>query len=1198
MPIKPPNLDDRRYADIVREARALIPQYCPEWTNLSDADPGITLVQLFAWMTEMTIYRLNRVPDKTYVHFLNFIGEERRDALPAIVPITFAPSGKAQTLIELPPYTRCSTRQVSGSEALHYLTTDALTVHDAKIERVVAARAGDAPTVREISFDTDDEFEQVVVFGGGRGIQPFRMDATEHGPNAYTPYHYLYLAHDDFRFMDFKLDEVNRPGRLRLRTATEENLPIAAMFRWERFTAGHWVPMDAVEEEEEVLGVPEVSLVAHMPKPDEILSFGHEDDPFPIPEVLAEERRWIRGTIDYERWLAARMQEDLEITWRDDRGGDERLITNWDVRATGRHLEYFIQDMPPIRPGWTVRFTMVDRSMPAGRSGYFPRYRFSYRKGDAWEVIAPDRVRYQGTTIVLSGPFTDMATDGYNLRAERLESVNLRAMMPNLEIEGTWLRPVVLYLANGPETGAAGPIELSALPAQPFQPANTLPPLVGMKFFVGADVLENRSQRPVMVEVEIGFELDGELVEEPKDAYHLQLTYRAADTWRVVHTEDGKYAKFTFADLDAEGALEAGRRRIRIFVDPKENLKGLFRSEIGGVETCWLRFELTRAQLSRQADSKSPPMPISLRVYAVRMGVDGVIGKNIYEQPMPGLKVATVEHRETNRRMSRAIVRAAGRLSEHHPFDTFIDLRDDFEPRTAQPTPDGGETALAEVSSAHTALYLKLSEPLPMGVRHAFTFRCRGETFLPSGVSALWEELEQVGPGRLRWRRLLGSDEEDRVYKLDRSGVLAFEYANPVTPSTRDGAWIRVLFRTPKGEELPALPPISHLMLNTVDAANLHEFRMEKFSGQGVPHQSIKLRRQPLFLHPEEETETAFANPDQFPDLRVFVTEEDGERREWRRAPGNTLLTASKDDRVFTVDSVEATLTFGNGIRGKIAPVGNYNISIEVYHVVPGEAGNLGPRRIVVCESFGDVVQLSNVLPAAGGRNAESIDEILRRAPSVLTSRDRAVTRMDFEVIAKEASGEVARAACDGRMADDGEVEIVILPNRMDNELIPDPFLATGLKEHVQKYLAKRCLVNVAPKVRLATFQPVDVSLMVRLRPNANFVLVREHAKAWVRRFLDPYLGGLDGLGWPFRGTLFAQDFGRMVTDLPEVRHVVEVQVYPVDTDAGGLMPRPGGPGDAGPGWERGEGHTTLVLDRSDLFVLRHVRIVSEEGEA
>ena len=46
MPIKPPNLDDRQYADILEEMMQLIPQYCPEWTNLGPADPGVTLVQL------------------------------------------------------------------------------------------------------------------------------------------------------------------------------------------------------------------------------------------------------------------------------------------------------------------------------------------------------------------------------------------------------------------------------------------------------------------------------------------------------------------------------------------------------------------------------------------------------------------------------------------------------------------------------------------------------------------------------------------------------------------------------------------------------------------------------------------------------------------------------------------------------------------------------------------------------------------------------------------------------------------------------------------------------------------------------------------------------------------------------------------------------------------------------------------------
>ena len=122
MPIKPPNLDDRRYEDILAEAETLIPQYCPEWTNLGDADPGMTLVQLFSWMTELTIYRLNRVPDKTYIHFLNFIGEERNRAEPSVVPVTFTMLNPGS--LEVAPETSVSTRQQENNPALELVTVD------------------------------------------------------------------------------------------------------------------------------------------------------------------------------------------------------------------------------------------------------------------------------------------------------------------------------------------------------------------------------------------------------------------------------------------------------------------------------------------------------------------------------------------------------------------------------------------------------------------------------------------------------------------------------------------------------------------------------------------------------------------------------------------------------------------------------------------------------------------------------------------------------------------------------------------------------------------------------------------------------------------------------------------------------------------------------------------------------------------
>lgn len=73
MPLSLPNLDDRTYNDLVEEARARIPALAPEWTNHNASDPGVTLVELFAYLSESLIYRLNRVTDANVETFLRLI---------------------------------------------------------------------------------------------------------------------------------------------------------------------------------------------------------------------------------------------------------------------------------------------------------------------------------------------------------------------------------------------------------------------------------------------------------------------------------------------------------------------------------------------------------------------------------------------------------------------------------------------------------------------------------------------------------------------------------------------------------------------------------------------------------------------------------------------------------------------------------------------------------------------------------------------------------------------------------------------------------------------------------------------------------------------------------------------------------------------------------------------------------------------
>ena len=91
LPLANVNLDDRRWADLVEEGRALIPRHAPAWSDHNLSDPGITLMELFAWLTEQSIYRLNQVPERHRHKFLALIGYPPRPPQPAQTVLAFRP---------------------------------------------------------------------------------------------------------------------------------------------------------------------------------------------------------------------------------------------------------------------------------------------------------------------------------------------------------------------------------------------------------------------------------------------------------------------------------------------------------------------------------------------------------------------------------------------------------------------------------------------------------------------------------------------------------------------------------------------------------------------------------------------------------------------------------------------------------------------------------------------------------------------------------------------------------------------------------------------------------------------------------------------------------------------------------------------------------------------------------------------------
>jgi predicted phage baseplate assembly protein len=142
MPLPDPQLDDRRFQDIVNEAKRLIPRYCPEWTDHNVSDPGVTIIELFAWLADLLLYRINRVPEKNYLRFMDLLGISLKDAVPARTDLTFWLSAPQPGPVAIARDTEVATVRTGDRAAISFMTNADLTIHP--------------PTLRECLFSPDD----------------------------------------------------------------------------------------------------------------------------------------------------------------------------------------------------------------------------------------------------------------------------------------------------------------------------------------------------------------------------------------------------------------------------------------------------------------------------------------------------------------------------------------------------------------------------------------------------------------------------------------------------------------------------------------------------------------------------------------------------------------------------------------------------------------------------------------------------------------------------------------------------------------------------------------------------------------------------------------------------------------------------------------------------------------------------------
>ncbi|MFJ6896047.1 putative baseplate assembly protein [Streptomyces hokutonensis] len=238
MALPSPNLDDRRFQQFVDDAKRYIQQRAPEWTDHNVSDPGVTLVETVAHMADQIVYRLNRVPDKNHLAFLDLVGITLFPPSAARTDVTFWLSAPQEEPVQVPLGTEVATMRTEGEEAVVFATERELAVVPAALRHLVVQHRG-----KQVVDRTHDlaEGNHVMCFAES----PDPGDSMLFGLTAAVPHCVLALE------LDSRVDGVGVDPR---------QPPLV----WEAWTADGWQPCEVDRDGTGGLNRPG-AVVLHVP---------------------------------------------------------------------------------------------------------------------------------------------------------------------------------------------------------------------------------------------------------------------------------------------------------------------------------------------------------------------------------------------------------------------------------------------------------------------------------------------------------------------------------------------------------------------------------------------------------------------------------------------------------------------------------------------------------------------------------------------------------------------------------------------------------------------------------------------------------------------------------------------------------------------------------------------------------------------
>ena len=479
-----------------------------------------------------------------------------------------------------------------------------------------------------------------------------------------------------------------------------------------------------------------------------------------------------------------------------------------------------------------------------------------------------------------------------------------------------------------------------------------------------------------------------------------------------------------------------------------------------------------------------------------------------------------------------------------------------FQPFSA--VPDEGPTLYlgfdGKLPNEPTSIYLQMVENIGprdedrSNPEQLALYYAKRDAILEAEQKVLWEYWEGNN-----WEQLVV---KDGTKNFTQSGFVDFVGPDNHEQSlkfTEDRWWIRA--RLEMGGYVKA-PAIVRILQNTVDAANVMTIRNETMgSSDGTPIQAYTFV-QGEFLEGEiiEVRERDQPNAEELTDLGKDpvrpATEDEGGGYWVRWKSIESFYASGPRARHYLRNPTQAQIVFGDGTRGMMPPEGRNNIVARKYQVGGGTRGNVNPNTLTaLSRSIAYIEKVYNPLQAAGGADAETIDEAKVRAPLEIKSRDRAVTAEDFESLAMRASTGIARAKCLPSGRHDGHVEVVIVPkgDEKNPDLTRKLVAPPELLRYVKNFIDERRLVSTVLEVVKPAYLEISIKVTLVRRTVGQSDRVRREIETRLRRYLHPLVGGRDGKGWPFGRAVYKSDLAHIVEDIPGVELIDAITIYDED---------------------------------------------------